>query len=216
MPRCPGQDMRYWTAKDIFEVMCFNCGSKIEFWKDEPTRICSGCGREVRNPRIDLGCAKWCKYAKECIGKAAAEGAEPVAPVIDRLELLLEGYLAGEAEAIRRAKRCLERCEKFIQAYKVEPCVIQSAAMAAGALMGDSVISRTKVDGVKKLLERAGLEENVAGRICEIVYVVLSGMDGGDDESNVLSDIVGIERIRNKQEYKFKTEVGAKLASQVM
>lgn len=69
MPRCPGQDMRYWTPKDIADVRCPNCNKEMEIWKDEPMRICKGCGREVRNPNIDPGCAKWCKYAKECLGK---------------------------------------------------------------------------------------------------------------------------------------------------
>ena len=69
MPRCPGQDMRYWKPEDIFEIKCYSCGTKIEFWKDEPMRICKSCQKENRNPRIDLGCAKWCKFANECLGK---------------------------------------------------------------------------------------------------------------------------------------------------
>jgi hypothetical protein len=66
MPRCPGQDLRYWTPDDIFDVKCSNCGQVVELWKDEPLRICPGCSREIHNPRIDPGCAKWCLYAKEC------------------------------------------------------------------------------------------------------------------------------------------------------
>jgi len=68
MTRCPGQDQRYWTADDIFDVPCPHCSFVIEFWKDEPFRICRECQKEVRNPRIDLGCAKWCKFADECLG----------------------------------------------------------------------------------------------------------------------------------------------------
>jgi hypothetical protein len=71
---CPGQDQRYWKPEDIFEVKCPGCGVAIEFWKDEPLRICSGCRKEVKNPRIDLGCAKWCQFAKECPGVQAAHG----------------------------------------------------------------------------------------------------------------------------------------------
>jgi hypothetical protein len=68
MTRCPGQDQRYWTAEDIFDVPCPHCSFVIEFWKDEPFRICRECQKEVRNPRIDLGCAKWCKFADQCVG----------------------------------------------------------------------------------------------------------------------------------------------------
>ena len=48
--RCPGQDQRYWTPKDIATVRCPACGRSIEIWKDEPMRICPGCGAKVRNP----------------------------------------------------------------------------------------------------------------------------------------------------------------------
>ena len=68
MPRCPGQDTRYWKPEDIFEVRCPGCGGQMEFFKDEPVLSCPGCGREVRNPRIDAGCAQWCPSAKECLG----------------------------------------------------------------------------------------------------------------------------------------------------
>jgi len=40
---------------------CPNCGGDIEFWKDEPVRLCPSCGQEVRHPKQDFGCAKWCK-----------------------------------------------------------------------------------------------------------------------------------------------------------
>ena len=66
MPRCPGQDMRYWVPKDIATVLCPNCGAEMEIWKDEPFRMCRGCNCEVRNPNIKPDCAKWCKFANEC------------------------------------------------------------------------------------------------------------------------------------------------------
>ncbi len=67
-PKCPGQDMRNWKHEDIFYLLCPNCKTEIEFWKDEPTRTCPHCERTVRNPRIDIGCAEWCQYAKDCVG----------------------------------------------------------------------------------------------------------------------------------------------------
>jgi hypothetical protein len=32
-------------------------------------RICSRCHHEVRNPRMDLACAKWCASADKCLEK---------------------------------------------------------------------------------------------------------------------------------------------------
>ncbi|HOE64911.1 MAG TPA: hypothetical protein PLO62_00155 [Candidatus Hydrogenedentes bacterium] len=67
-PRCPGQDQRYWKPEDIFMLGCPWCGAEIEFWKDEPVRVCRACARQVRNPRMDMGCAAWCASADQCLG----------------------------------------------------------------------------------------------------------------------------------------------------
>lgn len=73
MVRCPGQDQRFWKPEDIFEVKCLNCGEQIEFFKDEPKLKCRRCGQMVINPKIDLGCAEWCQYAKQCPGSSAVK-----------------------------------------------------------------------------------------------------------------------------------------------
>ena len=75
MPRCPGQDPQYWTPDDLFDVPCPKCQTALEFWKDEPTRACHVCGHVVANPRIDLGCAKWCRHGDECAETASEDDA---------------------------------------------------------------------------------------------------------------------------------------------
>ena len=75
-PKCPGQDSRYLRPEDVYEVPCPSCGAAVEFFKVDRSRKCTACGTRFRNPRLDLGCAAWCRYAKECIdfmgGDAAA------------------------------------------------------------------------------------------------------------------------------------------------
>jgi len=71
--KCPGQDTRYWQPGDIFEVKCPHCGQMIEFFKDDATRRCSQCGHQMSNPKLDFGCASYCKYAKQCIGDLCKE-----------------------------------------------------------------------------------------------------------------------------------------------
>jgi hypothetical protein len=63
---CPGQDRSNWTPDDIFEVKCSECGSMVEFFKDDARRRCPGCGAVRENPRLDLGCAAWCAAADNC------------------------------------------------------------------------------------------------------------------------------------------------------
>ncbi|MBE3041186.1 hypothetical protein IMZ48_01075 [Candidatus Bathyarchaeota archaeon] len=67
--QCPGQDKRFWKPGDVFESPCPHCRAPLEFWKDDLRRRCRACGRLAPNPRLDLGCAKWCKFAAECLGR---------------------------------------------------------------------------------------------------------------------------------------------------
>ena len=74
IPKCPGRDQRFWKPSDIFEVACRKCGGTIEFWKDDIVRRCKGCGLKMRNPKLDLGCAKRCKFADKCLGLVVENG----------------------------------------------------------------------------------------------------------------------------------------------
>lgn len=64
--KCPGQDMQFWKPGDIFDVPCPECGNMVEFFKDESSKRCKKCGLRFKNPRLDLGCLEWCKYADQC------------------------------------------------------------------------------------------------------------------------------------------------------
>jgi hypothetical protein len=65
---CPGQNTAFWRPGDIFEIICPACGDKVEFFKDDARRRCSGCGYVFSNPKLNEGCAKWCKFADKCLG----------------------------------------------------------------------------------------------------------------------------------------------------
>ena len=87
MSKCPGQDQRYWKPDDIFEINCRECGTVIEFWKDDPKLKCPKCKKLITNPKLDLSCAKWCKYAKECRGTQPVPDVNYISPVYNKLEL---------------------------------------------------------------------------------------------------------------------------------
>lgn len=69
--KCPGQDMRYWTAEDIHEEKCPNCGETVEFFKTDIRLRCRNCKTRMANPRFDMGCAEWCAHAEMCLGSGA-------------------------------------------------------------------------------------------------------------------------------------------------
>jgi hypothetical protein len=65
--------MRFWKPEDIFTMACPFCQAEIEFWKDEPVRFCRSCQKEVKNPKMDLGCAEWCKHSSDCLDSLPGE-----------------------------------------------------------------------------------------------------------------------------------------------
>ena len=71
--KCPGQDIRFWKEDSIYEIPCPKCGAGVEFFKDDRSWKCSKCGVRFKNPKLDLSCAKWCPYAKECIDYDSSE-----------------------------------------------------------------------------------------------------------------------------------------------
>jgi hypothetical protein len=71
--KCPGQDSRFWKVDDVKTSPCPKCGAGVEFFKDDRSRKCPECGTRFKNPHLDLGCAEWCAYAKECIDYMARE-----------------------------------------------------------------------------------------------------------------------------------------------
>ncbi len=98
IPQCPGQSLQQWKPEDIFDLPCPVCGTEIEFWKDDVTRTCSLCEQVIPNPRLDLGCAQWCRYAKECLSQVAEERTH----IINHLG-------EGLQEAIRLAREALAK-----------------------------------------------------------------------------------------------------------
>jgi hypothetical protein len=60
MRKCTGNNTREWRSDAIFEIQCRHCGTMVEFFKDEITRICTACKQTVFNERKDFGCSLWC------------------------------------------------------------------------------------------------------------------------------------------------------------
>jgi hypothetical protein len=71
--KCPGQDARSFDPEGVRDHPCPQCGAQVEFFPNDRSRKCDACGARFRNPSLDLGCAKWCRYAKECLDFAPQE-----------------------------------------------------------------------------------------------------------------------------------------------
>ncbi len=62
---CPGSANHRTPTLSIRN--CPECGSEVEIFSNDIKVTCDNCGFVVHNNIVS--CAKWCKYAKECLGE---------------------------------------------------------------------------------------------------------------------------------------------------
>lgn len=126
--KCPGQDMRYWTADDACEIDCPHCGEEMEFFKTDIRLRCPNCKTRVANPRFDLGCAEWCVYAEQCLG-SAAKGLKT-----QSLKNSLEDYLKTKLREHPAEKASLEKLflktENICQEQRIDMLPVLAALLA--------------------------------------------------------------------------------------
>jgi len=194
--RCPGQDMRFWKPKDIFESKCPHCGAAIEFWKDDPKRKCRQCGQMVRNPKIDLGCAKWCKYAAQCLGEDAAAIRE--ASLCQDLLAEMKQLFGKDERRIRHAEAVLDYAEKILDAEGGDPLVVKAAAILhdigiheAERKHGSPAGKYQEIEGpliARRILEKHGVDSEYIEHICRIVGSHHSARDIDTREFRIVWD----------------------------
>ena len=185
-PRCPGQNMQYWEFDDIYNINCPFCDHEIEFWKDEPLRLCPSCGEEVRNTQMDLGCAKWCKFAEDCIGKAVDQNSDSV---IDRLTVLIKRQLNKTDKSLKRAKLFSEKAEKNSAEQPVNICVVKAGAMLLGAATNDDH-TLTPLENERDILLQAGLDPESIEQITEITTAIMANKTLSSPEFKILDKLI--------------------------
>ena len=176
--RCPGQDMRYLKPEDVFGVRCPHCKAEVEFFKDEPSLRCGSCGKEVRNPKVDLGCAKWCSFAKECLGEAPGLPDE-VQSLCQRLILEMKTRFGSDQRRIDHAMEVLRYAETILEAEGGDPLTVKAAAILhdigipeAERKYGSSAGPFQEMEGppiARAILERLGIDEGTIDHVCRIV-----------------------------------------------
>ncbi|HEW79091.1 MAG TPA: HD domain-containing protein [Phycisphaerales bacterium] len=237
MPRCPGQDQRFWKPEDIFEINCPGCGTAIEFWKDEPKLKCLKCGELIVNPKLDLGCAEWCKYAKECLGVSAVQGS---GILCNKLIEEMRKAFAGDRKQISRTLNILKYAEQIQLAEGGDPLVVKAAAILHD-IATDNTQSRPspaaaetsqKIEDlavVREILVKYGIETEPIEHICRIITSHHSEQDTDSIELKIIQDAVQLvnfdeqfaadadkEKIKKHIDGTFKTEKGRQLATELL
>jgi HD superfamily phosphodiesterase len=233
MARCPGQDQRFWKPEDIFEVNCPECGGLIEFWKDEPKLKCPNCGKLAVNPKLDLGCTEWCRYAKECLGISLGHESNILC---NRLIEEMKNIFGKDQRRINHALEVLKYAEQILEAEKADPLVVKAAAIlhdigihAAEKKHGSTEAKFQEIEGpltAKKILVKYGIEVGSIEHICQIIanHHRVKGID--TPEFRIIWDADSLvnlgekfaeskpeeEKIKELIDNTFKTEKGRQLA----
>jgi hypothetical protein len=127
--KCPGQDSRYWKPGSIFEALCPQCGTEMEFFKDDTTRRCKKCGFRLLNPKMDFGCASYCKYAEQCLGDMPPELIAQKEDLLkDRVAIEMKKYFGTDFRRIGHATKVARYAEQIGKEEQGNLAVILPAA----------------------------------------------------------------------------------------
>lgn len=179
--RCPGQDSRYWQPGAIFETECPSCGATVEFFKDESLRRCRKCGHKFVNPRMDFGCASYCKHAAQCLGDLPPELlAQRENLLKDRVALEMKKYFAKDFKRIGHAVRVAQIAEKIAAKEGGDPAVVLMAAY-----LHDIGIKESE----RKYRSSAAHYQEQEGP--PVAREILSGLGARDELVDEVCDIIG-------------------------
>ena len=177
MGRCPGQDKRFWNSDSVFEAPCSNCGLAMEFWKDEPRQRCKHCGENVLNPKIDLGCAKWCKFAEDCLGIKALPGSG--VSLRDALVAEMKSVFGEDKRRVSHAMTVLQYAQQILKSEGGDPLVVNASAilhdigiLAAERKHGSTAGQYQQSEGqpiARRILQTLGIDSQRIEHICDIV-----------------------------------------------
>ena len=234
MFRCPGQDQRFWKPDDIFDIECPGCGTAIEFWKDEPRLKCPRCKCLVANPRLDLGCAKWCKHAAECLG---ANPDTENRDLCSRLIGEMREIFVDDGGRISHALKTLKYAESIQASEGGEPLVVKAAAILHDIAVPGSHPAEMNIGTpgqvevarlAAEILSKHGVNAETVEEICDIIAAHHCRKDTDRLEFRIFSDAhkladfqatfsdVGKDTASARIAASFETTQGRKLANQLL
>ncbi len=194
--KCPGQDSRLWGPDAIYESKCPECGGPIEFFKDETSRRCRKCSHKVLNPKMDFGCAAYCKYASQCLG-----GDIPPELLAKRSDLLKDRVAAEVKKTLGRDFRRIARTLKLVDytgkifgGENVDPAV---PTLAAYLLALFRPLQEDPRGLAVVILTRTGTPDEVSRDVLAILDSIENEENPDSPEGRCLSDARAIADIED-------------------
>ncbi len=220
--RCPGQDTRFWTPDDVFEVLCQNCGVPVEFFKDDAFRRCTRCGKRIQNPKVSLGCALWCDYAKVCLGydpEAIGFSNPEELSLIDKLIEAVKKEFGDNQKGITRALLVLDHAQELLRTEIGDPRVV----MAAALLLDISQRGTESPMIARRIAKDTGSDQATIEHICRIVAGCHGMGDIDTPEFKIVWDADRLVEMLDESSYSsdkskgiiekaFRTETGKRIA----
>ena len=228
---CPGQNTMFWKPDDIYDVKCPNCGRPVEFWKDDSKRTCA-CGHRFLNPKRDLGCLEYCKYAEQCMPEMF-QGESLKALYRDRLLVTAKIKLKPEDASLERSQKIAELAEEILDGEGGQPKVVFAATILGNLVLnsqphGQQAGSPDQGDSpsaiTKKVLADIGTEQEVTDQVCQIIENRINGTSSADLNYKIVSDALVLADLLEKKtlleaaaierliDSKVQTETGKRLA----
>ena len=207
--KCPGQDMQFWKAGDIFEVECPRCGGTVEFFKDDTARRCGHCGHRFANPKMDFGCAAYCPFAEQCIGDLPPEvAAQQESLLKDKVAVAVKQYYGRDFRRIGHTSRLVRFAEQLARAENANLAVVLAAAFlldvdqagqaqtpgdAAGADSGKG----TAV--ARAILDRVHARQDMADAVCDLIQQVQGSNGGASREVGIMRDAMLLAELEEQK-----------------
>lgn len=228
---CPGQNTMFWKPDDIFDVRCPSCDRPVEFWKDDSKRTCE-CGHRFLNPKRDLGCLEYCKYAEQCMPEMF-EGESLKALYRDRLLVTAKIKMKPDDASLERSQKIAELAEEILDAEGGQPKVVFAAAILGNLVLnsqplGEQSASSAQGDSpsaiTRKVLADIGTEKEVTDQVCQIIENRINGTSSEDLDSKIVSDALMLADLLDKKalleeaalerlvDSKIQTETGKRVA----
>lgn len=178
--KCPGQDTQYWNEDAIFETKCPECGHPMEFFKDDATRRCHHCQKKIVNPKMDFGCASYCKFAEQCLGSLPEDFVAKQEDLLkDRVAVEMKRYFHTDFKRIGHAGTVARFAEKIGKNEKSNLAVVLCAAYLhdigiknAEEKYHSSAAKYQEIEGppvARQIMEKLGAKEDLIEEVCDII-----------------------------------------------
>lgn len=158
--KCAGQDSRFWDFESIFTISCPHCAEELEFFKDDTNLTCKKCGHLVLNPKMDFGCASYCKFAAQCLGTLPPELLSQRQNLLkNRLSVEVKHYFGRDFTSISRVVKMVNYAERINKNEKGNP----------GIVMPGAYLYYVGIPEARKILFKCDAENEVIDEICQLL-----------------------------------------------